>query len=140
MKAFDQELYDQDDAAKFHVIDYLGRHDIVARVNPDPYGIDLLADKDGEPYEVEVEVKHNWKGETFPFDSLHYSYRKAKFLNTTANVKFITLNHEWTHAGIVDGNDLLDCRIVKKKTLYTQDEAFIEVPIDKVRWVALASV
>ena len=140
MKPFDQELYDRDDAAKHLIIDYLARFNIIARVNPDPYGIDLLADKDGEAYEIEVEVKHNWSGEKFQFNSLHYSARKVKFLNPRANVKFITLNHEWTHAAIVDGDVLLNCKTVEKKTKYTESESFIEVPVDKVRWVSLATV
>jgi|TARA_R110000796_G_scaffold44423_6_gene108416 hypothetical protein len=140
MKPFDQDLYDKDDSAKHIVIEYLGRHDILARVNPDPYGIDLLADKDGEPYEIEVEVKHNWSGAKFPFSSLHYSDRKTKFLNPKANVKFITLNHEWTHAAIVDGEVLLNCKRVEKKTKYTDQESFIEVPVSKVRWVSIAVV
>jgi len=140
MKPFDQDLYDADDAAKHVVIKYLAQHNIIARVNPDPYGIDLLADRDGEPYEIEVEVKHNWSGPSFPFSSLHYSSRKTKFLNPKANVKFITLNHEWTHAGVVDGHDLLSSKTIEKKTKYTETESFIEVPASKVRWVSIAVV
>lgn len=140
MKPFDQELYDKDDNAKFVVIDYLATLGIQARVNPDPYGIDLLADWFGDAYEIEVEVKHNWSGAEFPFDSLHYSARKTKFLNPNAKVRFVTLNHEWTHAGIVTGDDLLASKIVEKKTKYTEAESFLEVPVNKVRWVSLASV
>lgn len=140
MKPFDQDLYDKDDNAKFVVMDYLASIGLQARVNPDPYGIDLLADWFDKPYEIEVEVKHNWSGAQFPFDSLHYSARKLKFLNAHAEVRFITLNHEWTHAAIVTGEDLTNCKIVEKKTKYTEIEKFIEVPIDKVRWIVLASV
>lgn len=139
-KPFDQELFDADDLAKHHVIDYLGQHGIVARVNPDEYGIDLLADKNGKAYEVEVEVKHNWSGASFPFRSLHYSARKTKFLNSAAEIKFITLNHEWTHAAIVDGDDLRAAKVVEKKTKYTQAESFLEIPVEKVRWVEIASI
>ncbi len=140
MKPFDQDLYDKDDNAKFVVIDYLSTLGIQARVNPDPYGIDLLADWYGDAYEIEVEVKHNWSGAEFPFDSLHYSARKVKFLNQNAHVRFITLNNEWTHAAVVNGKDLLTCKIVEKKTKYTEQESFIEVPLDKVRWIEIASV
>jgi hypothetical protein len=140
MKPFDQELYDKDDNAKYVVIDYLATLGIQARVNPDPYGIDLLADWYGSDYEIEVEVKHNWSGPEFPFDSLHYSARKVKFLNPKAEVRFITLNNEWTHAAIVTGQNLLGCKIVEKKTKYTERESFLEVPLDKVRLVSLASV
>ena len=134
MKPFDSELYDRDDHAKHVVIEWLKTYDITARVNPDDYGIDLLGYRDNESYEIEVEVKHSWKGRRFPFESLHYSARKLKFLNTTASVKFITLNHEWTRCAVVDGDDLSSAQIVKKKTKYTDLEEFIEIPRHQIKW------
>lgn len=140
MKPFDQDLYDADDNAKHLVIEYLATLGLQARVNPDPYGIDLLGDWFDKAYEIEVEVKHNWSGSSFPFDTLHYSARKLKFLNAHAEVRFITLNHERTHAAIVTGEDLASCKIVEKKTKYTEAEKFLEVPTSKVKWVSLAFV
>jgi hypothetical protein len=134
VKPFDPELYAKDDLAKFIVIDWLEGFGIRANVNPDDYGIDLIGYRDGERFEIEVEVKHAWSGATFPFDTLHYSARKLKFLESPATVKFITLNHEWSHCAIVDGEDLDSSQIVEKKTIYTELEKFIEVPIAKVKW------
>lgn len=134
MKPFDPALYAKDDLAKFIVIDWLETFGIKARVNPDDYGIDLVGSRGAELFEIEVEVKHNWLGRTFPFDTIHYSARKLKFLDSPATVKFITLNHEWSHCAVVDGADLDSSQIVEKKTIYTEAEKFIEVPITKVKW------
>jgi hypothetical protein len=134
MKPFDQKLYDENDLAKHIVIDWLETFGIRAKVNPDDYGIDLLGDKDGKLYEIEVEVKHNWKGREFPFDTLHYPARKLKFLHTHAEVKFVTLNHTWRYAAVVDGRDLISCRKIKKKTSLTPEEEFIEVPRELIKF------
>lgn len=134
MKPFDPELYAKDDLAKFIVIDWLAGIGITAWVNPDDYGIDLLGERGSESFMIEVEVKHNWSGRIFPFNSIHYSARKLKFLDSKATVKFITLNHEWSHLAIVDGDDLGAGQIVKKKTKYTQEEEFIEIPLSQIKW------
>lgn len=134
MKPFDPELYARDDLAKFVVIDWLKTFDITAHVNPDDYGIDLLGYRGTEQFEIEVEVKHAWSGWSFPFDTIHYSARKLKFLDTKATVKFITLNHEWSHCAVVEGEDLGSSQIVEKKTIYTELEEFIEVPVSRIKW------
>jgi hypothetical protein len=132
MKPFDQELYDRDDAAKYFVIDWLKAIHIDARVNPDPYGIDLLATSDSGDYEIEVEVKQNWSGWRFPFQTLHYSARKYKFLRDEVQTRFITLNKEWTYAAVVKGEALRSAQAIKKNTIYTNDELFIEIPLDQI--------
>ena len=133
MKPFDQELYDRDDAAKYFVIDWLETLGIQARVNPDPYGIDLLANGPLGEYEIEVEVKQSWSGHRFPYESLHFAGRKAKFIRDGINLRFVTLNKEWTYAAIVSGEQLSSAQVIKKNTIYTTDEAFIEIPADQIQ-------
>lgn len=140
MKPFDLTLYEADDDAKLIVLSYLRRLGYHAEVNPDPYGIDILAEWNGDKYEIEVEVKHNWSGPEFPFATMHYSIRKFKFLNSPALVRFYTLNHERTHAGVALGGDLLASRMISKETKYTKHEAFMQVPTEKIRWVSLADL
>lgn len=126
-KMFDQNHYDADDNAKEQVIAWLVTCGYEARVNPDQYGIDVLADGKGRQLAFEVEVKHNWKGERFPFPTLHYSARKRKFLDNEREVRFITLNNDRTHALIATNTQLAKARTVAKNTIYTQNELFIEV-------------
>jgi hypothetical protein len=127
-KPFSQSLYDSDDTAKDQIVDYFNGQGWKAYVNPDQYGIDVLAtDPQGKEHKFEVEVKHNWKGPKFQYSTLHYSDRKRKFLDTPENTAFITLNHERTHALMVAGNVLADAETIVKDTIYTKGEKFIEV-------------
>jgi Holliday junction resolvase-like predicted endonuclease len=126
-KPFSTALYNNDDNAKDQVVEWLKSQDYEAWVNPDQYGIDVLAHKDGQDYQFEVEVKHNWKGPRFQYGTLHYSDRKRKFLKTPANTAFVTLNHERTHALLVPGIVLSSAPTIIKDTIYTSNEKFIEV-------------
>lgn len=127
-KPFSNKLYKEDDNAKDIVISWIQSMGWDAEVNPDQYGIDVIAtDFDGEKHYFEVEVKHNWTGPRFPYDTLHYSARKLKFLTKPDNTAFVTLNHERTHALMALGEDLKDCPIITKDTVYTSNEKFIEI-------------
>ena len=128
-KPFDQSMYDSDDPAKHLVLDWLMSTGFYGNINPDQYGIDLVGDYSGVPYGIEVEIKHNWKGDQFPFSTVHFSARKLKFLKTTACVVFVMLNHERTHALTVGKKSLESAIIVTKDTIYTDNEQFIEVPL-----------
>jgi len=128
-KPFSRDHYDQDDSAKYQVVKWLRNSGHEAQVNPERYGIDVLANKDGVDYKYEVEVKHNWKGETFQYTTLHYSDRKRKFLDTPDNTYFVTLNHERTHALLVPGLILHAAPTIIKDTIYTRGEKFIEVQV-----------
>jgi hypothetical protein len=131
-KPFSPSLYKKDDGAKELVIEWLSSQDITAWVNPDQYGIDLLSkDMYGVEHSWEVEVKHNWKGDQFPFSSVHFSGRKKKFLKDPDSVSFVMLNHELTHALIIKGYILAKSQLVTKDTIYTTNEKFIEVPVEK---------
>lgn len=132
-KPFSKELYNENDDAKQLVIKWLGSNGITAEVNKNRYGIDLVSD--GMSYEVEV--KHNWKGETFPYDEVHFPYRKIKF--ATDDATFVMLNHERTHAILVSGNVLANSETVFKSTKYTRNEKFIEVKLSDCEIVKLVN-
>jgi hypothetical protein len=136
-KPFDRNLYDSDDDAKHQVVDWFIGRGYDSWVNPDEFGIDVLAEGKGRKLAIEVEVKHNWKGKTFQYSTLHYSSRKLKFLNSFYEVFFMTLNHERTYALIVPEEELKNGKIVTKDTIYTRKESFIEIPIDKCFLVQL---
>lgn len=128
-KAFSQELYDDDDSAKLLILDWLETRGFVVFVNPDEYGIDLLGRYNNMDYAFEVEVKHNWKGDVFPFDSVHYSARKRKFVQPDVRAYFITVNHERTRCLIVGWQDFMAGKLVEKSTIYTKNEWFVEIAI-----------
>ena len=128
-KAFDQAHYDADDNAKHLLIGWLEERGFMAWVNDDQFGIDVQAVKMGELYEFEVEVKHNWKTENFPFDSVHFSARKLKFVKPNTYNWFTMFSHDRTNALFVSGLVLSKCVVVEKNTIYTNGERFMEVPL-----------
>lgn len=135
-KPFDEGLYEADNPAIGDAIAWLLDQGWEARVNPDLYGIDVLAEApDGEHWEIEVEVKHNWRGQSFPYDTVHFSARKTKFAYD--NSLFIMFNDDRSAALAVRGSIVAKCPIVVKRTIYTETESFIEVPFEHCRLLAL---
>jgi hypothetical protein len=126
-KPFSAQMYGADDNAKHDVIGWLEGRGFTAWVNPDQYGIDVLALYEGNLLSFEVEVKHNWVGEKFPFDAVHFSARKLKF--ATPNSYFTMLNNERSHVLVTTGIIVSASPVVSKQTKYTASERFIEVPL-----------
>lgn len=128
IKPFSIDLYNKNDDAKHIVIQILENKGYTAWVNEDPFGIDIVCqDNELRLTYHEVEVKHNWKGPIFPFDTIHFPARKLKFANESSY--FVMLNHERTHMLVIPGTQLLNAPIIKKGTIYSEDEQFIEVHI-----------
>lgn len=140
-KPFNPDLYDTDDNAKDQWIAFLKSMSWTAWVNPDQYGIDVLSvDPDGNERQYEVEVKHNWRGPKFKYETLHYSDRKRKFLNNPEKTFFVTMNHNRTHALVVGGLELLHSPTIIKDTIYTNNEKFIEVSINDCSLLQIRSI
>ena len=128
-KPFSQQHYDEDDWAKYQIIEWLESKGYKAWVNPDKFGIDILATRWGRQFAFEVEVKHNWRGKYFPYEQIHFSARKRKFVALDVETWFVMLNHERTHALLIDGEHILAAPIANKDTKYSQNEAFVLVDI-----------
>lgn len=138
-KPFSRKLYDDNDDAKHLILEHLAAHDFNAWINPDQYGIDIIFHDETFVYQYcEVEVKHNWKGENFPYETVHFPKRKIKFANSDS--MFAMLNHDRTHVLWISGQQFLDAPIVKKNTIYTRDEEFIEIKIADCRIEPLKKV
>ena len=134
-KPFSPSLYEADDGAKHQVIAWLEVKGYEAWVNPDDYGIDLLGTRGGKTFGWEVEVKHSWKGNTFPYSAVHFAARKLKF--ALPNHHFLMLNDERTRFLAVRGEDFTPAKIVKKRTIYTSEEDFVEIPLSLCRFATL---
>lgn len=136
-KPFSKSLYEGNDGAKHQVVAWLKTQEFDAHINPDQYGIDVLAEKNGKKYEFEVEVKHNWKGKTFPFDDIDFPTRKLKMAKPTLQNFFVMLNHERNRTLIISGQTFLNSPIVTKDTIYTKNESFVRIPIDQAKFFDL---
>lgn len=131
-KVFDQTHYDADDNAKYDLIEWLRAKGFAAWVNPDKYGIDVLAkEPGGQRFEFEVEVKHNWDSDGFPFDTVHWSARKLKFAKPDKLTWFVIFNNSRTQALFVSGEVMLASEVVVKDTKYSQGERFVAVPVGR---------
>lgn len=131
-KPFDQVRYNADDAAKHKVIDLFTSWNCDIRVNHDPYGIDLIGvdPLTGDTFGVEVEVKHGWTGAAFPWETIHYSARKLKFIDWIPQIHIATLNAEQTHVLLLDVHQYTDARMVRKQTSVTDAEWFLEFTLE----------
>lgn len=129
-KPFDQQLFDDNDAAaKNRVASFLIKNGYSVNEGT-KYGIDLVVEKAGiGTIMVEVEVKHNWKGESFPFPTVHFLYRKKKFFEQPQRVYMALLNSQMTHAMLVENKTILKGKLVTKDTIYTAGERFYEVRV-----------
>jgi hypothetical protein len=137
-KPFDSKLYDLDDKAKHQVSAILESNHWEAWVNPDKYGIDLLAlDPNGIEYQVEVEVKHNWTGDQFPYATLHFAERKRKFIDSDRLTLFVTVNHDKTHALVAFDEALSEAAVIVKDTSYTTQEKFLEISVSSCELITL---
>lgn len=138
LKPFDQQTFNDDDNAKQLVIDLFRYWGCTIGVNADDYGIDLVGrEKDGTVFGVEVEVKHNWHGDTFPFTTIHYSARKTKFLDALDEVWFCTVNTDRTHCALLCVSALDNIKLIRKQTSVTSSEWFMEFPIHLARIIPL---
>lgn len=136
-KVFSEAHYNADDNAKHKIIEWLETRGFMAWVNPDQYGIDVQGVRKGQSFEFEVEVKHNWTGANFPFDTIHFSNRKRKFATADKLTWFVMLNDERTHALMVSGQNFLAAPIVTKNTIYSQGEQFVAIPVEQGKLITL---
>jgi hypothetical protein len=83
-KPFDQVLHDENDAiAKEAVRSFLEAVWGYPVTEGGQYDVDLLIyEEDTICGYVEVERRHNWDKQHFPFDTLHIPERKRKFFHT----------------------------------------------------------
>ena len=131
MKPFSKELFGRYDlAARIVMRLWLEDRGYSVKDNPDKYGVDLIAIKEGQVTWVEVEVKDAWADE-FKFKTLHLPFRKLKF--ATKDTVFVIFRRDFNYAFMFKGDVLADCEVVKKKTKFTKgDDEFFEIPLSKV--------
>ena len=129
MKPFSPTLYQANDNAKYLVIDYLIGRGWTAEVNPDDYGIDILARKGEKEMMVEVEVKHNWVGGEFPFSTVQLPERKTKFAQLP-HCWFFIVSSDRGHALAFSGESALSSPLVTvPNKLVSEGERFYQIPL-----------
>jgi hypothetical protein len=134
-KDFDQQLFDSNDGqARGRVMQFLretwGLHVVH---NSDQYGPDLVVFEGLVPkYYVEVEVKHTWRGPTFPFPTVNLPQRKEKYSKLKLPCEYWILNSTMDHVIIIESSSLAKVIPVIVRNKYVADgEMFFQLPIEE---------
>ena len=141
LKQFDQQLYNENDPAKYLIIKWLKDNDYNAIANPSKAGIAVLAKKDNINYYIEVEVKHNWDKYEFPFDTIDIAGRRDKIFKPKRieSTYLFMLNSKRERFLILSAKDMLmNSQRINKTTKYTPNgEVFIRVPASAAKYIDL---
>lgn len=103
-------------------------------------GIDVMILRDGIPYAyAELERKLNWKGEKYPYPTIHFLKRKAKYASDGSYAKkffkglpchWVLFSNDFSHHLTMKVDDAVAQPLIKIDTREnTQNESFHDVPI-----------
>jgi len=140
LKAFEEDQWEIFDApAKALGIKFWEAMGCECVENEDPFGIDLIVERNGKSFGCEVEIRQKWHGTAFPFDSLYLPLRKKKFAKDKS--VFMVINNSQTHAMYVRAEDVLNSPVVENKNeRVPSGEKFYSVPLDKCHHINLLAV
>lgn len=95
----------------------------------------LLRVKDGKPVKVEVERKKSWKksGQWEGFRTLDVPARKKE---SNSDI-FVMTNYNTDTIAVMKMKDVLDSNTYSKDTIYTKNEEFFAVNLEKVKFVKM---
>lgn len=141
-KKFSEKFFRENDPkARKIVSEFFRKKGYVMMPNGDRYGPDLKLYKNHQEFEkgnfakfIECEIKRVWKEDKFPYGSVQFPERKAKYIyQTDKPVVFFMLNLKCNKALMVKGEDILKSPLKVVPNIYVkQDEMFFQVPLDKV--------
>jgi len=137
-KKFDKQLFEENDKiARECAKTYFTSLGYTIEDNPDIYGPDLILTSGEVKCFIECEIKHNWSGEIFQFDTIQFPQRKAKFA-ISHGVIFFMINSMKTKALVVSGDVLMKSPLVEVPNRYIQKgELFFQVPLKSAKFVSL---
>ena len=140
LKAFEEDQWEIfDGPAKALGIKFWEAMDCECIENEDPFGIDLIVERNGKSFGCEVEIRQKWHGTAFPFDSLYLPLRKKKFAKDKS--VFMVINNSQTHAMYVRAEDILNSPVAENKNeRVPSGEKFYSVPLDKCHHINLLAV
>ena len=140
LKAFEEDQWEIFDApAKALGIKFWEAKERECVENEDPFGIDLIVERNGKSFGCEVEIRQKWHGTAFPFDSLYLPLRKKKFAKDKS--VFMVIKNSQTHAMYVRAEDVLNSTVVENKNeRVPSGEKFYCVPLNKCQHINLLAM
>ena len=140
-KPFDKTLFEQNDAIGREIVIrfFSDTMNIQAESNPDPYSVDLCLFREGKKIGyAEVEVRHSWKTDEFPFDTLNVPARKKKLLENELPTYFFSINSGKTRMFIATDDVVLQSPLRENKNKYVaNNEYFYKVDTKKCKMVVI---
>lgn len=130
VNTFNKDAYKAfDNPAKNYVKSVMGGRGWTITEPDNPYIQDLIAEKDGDRFYVECEVKSRWRGE-FPFNDIQLPGRKAKFCNE--RTLFFIINGDLNDAFCFWNTTVLESPLVEvSNTRHKSGEKFFKIPVSK---------
>jgi hypothetical protein len=137
-KKFDKKLFKENDKiAKQLTIKLIKSvFDLNAVENLDEYGVDLCIVMENEVVAyVESEIKMVWDTVNFPYKTVQFPERKAKFARLEKPTLFCMINGLKNRAITVWDMDLLASPLIEVPNRYNPTgELFYQVPLEKVKF------
>lgn len=139
-KSFDTEDY-KDNQKAFEALKGLFKFLYPVLRNED-YGVDVAIynglsayRKNAEPLAyLELEVKHNWKGEIFPFEDVQFLAKKHKFAKLELPTYWVLFNSDCTECGIIPMRRILVCDLDIVNCRGIGEDYFYRIPRNQMVW------
>ena len=136
-KKFSKKLYNiSDNKSKQEAIKFLQQKGYELISDDEVYTYDLKMKKDDKIILIEVEHKRVWNGDNFPYSTVDVPYRKIK---NEADI-FIMFNNDYTVLFITSMNIVKKSPTSLKDTIYTKQERFYNIPLNKGKFIKLKEV
>lgn len=139
-KKFDRALFDQnDERGRTIVKNFFHGLGIQATDNPDTYAVDLVLSREGKLIGyAEVEVRHNWKTDEFPYDTLNVPSRKEKLLRNPLPTYFFSINSLGTRMFAATDDVVLSSPLQENPNKYVaKGELFYKVALDRCKMIVI---
>jgi len=138
LKKFSKVLFDENDAIGKHVGIHFAAQiedEVIIRIEPTKYGVDLVAVGKKHHF-IECEVKYNWKGGPFPYETIQVLGRKEKYFAQGAGLILVSANlQDFLY---LTAKQILASPKVKVRNKYVfEGEEFFQVPAKKARYFEL---
>lgn len=140
-KDFDQKLFDQNDpSSRQFLITFLQGKGYKVTSNPDKFGIDLIIEKHGEKFFLEVERRDqkHWPVTGFKYRTVTIPMRKQKYNNL--DFAYIIVRYDYKEVGILSRENVKkhfagnSTSSTIKNTKYLKNESFFEIPKNEFKF------
>ncbi len=139
-KPFSPTLFQTNDLLGRKIVQkFFHSKNIDAVDNPDIYAVDLILFREGKKIGyAEVEVRHNWKTDEFPYDTLNVPQRKKKLLENDLPTYFFSVNCIETRMYVVTDEVVLGSPLQENKNKYVASgEYFYKVPVGLCKMIVI---